>query len=123
MKTTHANPFQIVNSYALWGEYVDTLGLDTEEQFLSRPSSDLMITMVNCGHLDGAAYIGDVYNADGFLLTRGARIEFQPEDVDSVATLTIGSRVHRIDDLEFYDSGFVMINSGWYVIIREEVAE
>ena len=30
MKTTHANPFQIVNSYALWGEYVDTLGLDTE---------------------------------------------------------------------------------------------
>ena len=45
---------QIARSFALWGEYVDTDGLDSERQFQARTLAGRLDFMAFCGMTDDA---------------------------------------------------------------------
>jgi hypothetical protein len=45
MKNTYA---EIANSYQLWGEYVDTMGLDSEEKFDAMTEKEKIKIITEC---------------------------------------------------------------------------
>jgi hypothetical protein len=43
---------QIAKSYSLWGDYVDTMNLDSEEEFENKSLEEKINLMISCGFSD-----------------------------------------------------------------------
>jgi hypothetical protein len=117
MKTKSPTLLEIATNFALWQEYADPSGIDSEEQFNARSASENLALLQQCGY--GEAYRGNMYDYNGHLIGENLLIQIEPNvGTADVPTIVIGCTPHRTQDFRGLTSGSLHGPGGWYVVVR-----
>lgn len=114
---TKTNPtiLEIATSFALWQEYADPSGIDSEEQFNSRSESENLQILQACGFRE--IMIGDLYTDDGFISHDYLEVELRAAAGGEKPTIRIGSHIVLTEDCEI-SADEITGPGGWYVAVR-----
>lgn len=114
---TKTNPtiLEIATSFALWQEYSDPSGIDSEEQFDARSASENLALLQQCGFHE--TMIGDLYTDDGFISHDYLEVELRAAAGGEKPTIRIGSHIVLTEDCEI-SADEITGPGGWYVIVR-----
>ena len=115
---TKTNPtiLEIATSFALWQEYSDPSGIDSEEQFNARSESENLQILQACGFTE--ILTGDLYTDDGFLQAENVYVKIRSSVTGEKPTIQIGQHVILTEDCEISEDE-ITGPGGWYVIVRE----
>lgn len=114
---TKTNPtlLEIATSFALWQEYCDPSGIDSEEQFNARSESENLQILQACGFRE--IMIGDLYTDDGFIAKKNVEVEIRAAAGGGKPTIRIGSHIVLTEECEV-TSDTLTGPGGWYVVVR-----
>ncbi len=116
MKTkTNPNLLEIATSFALWQEYADPSGIDSEEQFDARSDSENLQLLQECGFHE--TLLVDLYSDDGFLQAENVKVQIRGASSGEKPIIRIGSHIVLTDDCEI-SADEITGPGGWYVIVR-----
>lgn len=116
MKIIH-NPtlLEIATNFALWQEYADPSGIDSEEQFNERSESENLQILQACGFRE--IMIGDLYTDDGFIAKKNVEVEIRACVAGGKPTIRIETHVILTEDCEI-SADEITGPGGWYVVVR-----
>ena len=116
MKTkTNPTLLEIATNFALWQEYADPSGIDSEEQFNARSESENLQILQACGFRE--KMIGDLYTNDGFIAQKNVEVEIRAASSGEKPTIRIGTHIVLTEDCEISEDE-ITGPGGWYVIVR-----
>jgi hypothetical protein len=119
MKTKN-NPtlLEIACSFNHWSEYLDVDGHIDEHEFSVTDPVGRLIQIQECGYFE--SYRGDLYDANGYLITENVLVEIESAGAtgDLWPTIVIGDTVYRTQDFREITSDTLTGSGGWYVVVR-----
>jgi hypothetical protein len=114
---TKTNPtlLEIATNFALWQEYADPSGIDSEEQFDARSDSENLQLLQECGFHE--TLLVDLYSDDGFLQAENVKVQIRGAGADEKPNIRFGAHLCLTEDCEI-SADEITGPGGWYVIVR-----
>ena len=115
---TNPTLLEIACKFNHWSEYLDVDGHIDEHEFRETDPVCKLAQIQECGFSE--SYRGDIYDANGYLITENVLVEVEPAGStgDLWPTIVVGDTVHRTLDFTAMTSDTLTGPGGWYVVVR-----